>query len=129
MGHTTPKLTTSGVMVNIRKSPHHHHPRASGEVETPLRYVDANRRGEYFCSYGLPPLHGAFLVFLNEHCSEWSHNAKRLQSPLSNVCGQYCIAYLVLRCNGIPMKAFVNRFGSDLVANDCRVFDWVKTLR
>ena len=80
-------------------------------------YVDADRRGEYFCSYGLPPLHGAFRVF------------KRLQSPLSNVCGQYCIAYLLLRCNDIPMKAFVNTFGSDLVANDCRVFDWVKTLR
>ena len=63
-------------------------------------YVDADRRGEYFCSYGLPPLHGAFRVFLNEHCSEWSHNAKRLQSPLSNVCGQYCIAYLEI-CMGV----------------------------
>ena len=86
-------------------------------------YVDADRRGEYFCSYGLPPLDGVFRVYLNEHCSEWTHNAKRFQSPLSNVCGQYCIAYLVLRCNGIPMNAFVNTFGSDLVANDCRVFD------
>ena len=86
-------------------------------------YVDADRRGEYFSSYGLPPLHGAFRVFLNEHCSEWSPNAKRLQNPLSNMCGQYCIAYLVLRSNGIPMKAIVNTFGSDLVVNDCRVFD------
>ena len=85
-------------------------------------YVDADRHGAYFCSYGLPPLHGAFRVFLNEHCSEWTHTAKRLQSPLSNVCGQYCIVYLLLRCNSIPMNAFVNTFGSDLVANDCRVF-------
>ena len=27
-------------------------------------------------------------------------NSKRLQSPLSNVCGQYCVAFLLLRCNG-----------------------------
>ena len=66
---------------------------------------------------------------VNEHCSEWTHNSKRLQSPLSNVCGQYCVAYVLLRCNGFPMKTFINIFGTDLVANDCRVFDWLKQLR
>ena len=43
--------------------------------------------------------------------------------------GNSANAYFLLRCNGIPMNAFVNTFGSDLVANDCRVFNWVKTLR
>ena len=28
-------------------------------------------------------------------------NSKILQSPLSNVCGQYCVAFLLLRCNGL----------------------------
>ena len=46
-------------------------------------YLDADGRGDYFCSYGLPPRHAAFPTFLNEHCSEWTHNSKRLQSPLS----------------------------------------------
>ena len=70
-------------------------------------YVDADRRGEYFCSYGLPPLHDAFRVFLNEHYSEWTHNTKRLHSPLSNVCGQYCIAYVLLRFNGRRITVFI----------------------
>ena len=92
-------------------------------------YLDADGRGYYFCSYGLPPRHAAFRTFMNEHCSEWTHNSKRLRSPLSNVCGQYCIAYVLLFCNGFPMRTFINIFGTDLVANDSRVFDWLKQLR
>ena len=92
-------------------------------------YLDADGRGDYFCSYGLPPRHAAFCTFINEHCSEWTHNSKRFQSPLSNVCGQYCIAYVLFRCNGLPTRTLINLFGTDLVANDCRVFDWVKQLR
>ena len=91
-------------------------------------YLDAGGRGDYFCSYGLPPRHAAFRTFMNEHCSEWTHNSKILQSPLSNVCGQYGVAYVLLRCNGFPMRTFINIFGTDLVANDCRVFDWLKQL-
>ena len=92
-------------------------------------YLDADGLGDYFCSYGLSPRHAAFRTFMNEHCSEWTHNSKRLQSPLSNVCGQYCVAFVLLRCNSIPVRTFVNIFGTDLVANDCRVFNWLKKLR
>ena len=81
-------------------------------------YIDGDH-GEYFDSYGLPPLHTTF------HCVEWTYNDKTLQSPLSNVCGQYCIAYLHFRCRREPMKTFANLLGTDLVANDCRVFDWI----
>ena len=63
---------------------------------------------------------------MNNHCTDWTPNVKRLQSPLSNVCGHYCVAYLLLRCIAVPMRTFVNIFGTDLVANDCRVLDWVK---
>ena len=66
-------------------------------------YVDNERRGDYFDSYGLQPL----------------------QSPLSTVCGQYCVAFLMFRCRDASMNAFTRLFTTDLVANDCRVFDWV----
>ena len=57
-----------------------------------------------------------------------SRNASKssLQSHLSNVCGQYYVAYFLLRCNGFPMRTIVSIFGTDLVANDCRVFVWLK---
>ena len=86
-------------------------------------YLTADGRGDYLYSYDLPPRHATFRTFMNEHCSEWTHNSKRLQSPLSNVCGHYCVAFLLLRCNGFPMITFINIFGTDLVANDYRVFD------
>ena len=89
-------------------------------------FVDAERKEEYFDSYGLPPQHGEFETFLRDNCSEWMFNENRLQSPLSNVCGQYCTVYLLHRCRGIPMKLFVKTFGSDLVYNDCRVFDFIQ---
>ena len=59
------------------------------------------------------------------HCSTWSTNERTLQSPLSTVCGQYCVAFLMFRCRDASMNAFTRLFTTDLVANDCRVFDWV----
>ena len=41
------------------------------------------------------------------------------------VCGQYCVAFLTLRCRNVSMHAFSRLFTTDLVANDCRVFDWL----
>ena len=62
---------------------------------------------------------------MNEHCSPWSSNDHILQSPISAVCGQYCVAFLVFRCRNISMHAFARLFTSDLIANDCRVYDWL----
>ena len=66
-----------------------------------------------------------FVDFMTKHCSTWSTNERTLQSPLSTVCGQYCVAFLMFRCRDASMNAFTRLFTTDLVANDCRVFDWV----
>ena len=50
-------------------------------------YVDTERRGDYFDSYGQQPQHVRFVDFMTEHCSTWSTNERTLQSPLSTVCG------------------------------------------
>ena len=93
-------------------------------------YVDAERRGDYFDPYGRQPQHVEFTNFMNEHCSEWVPNDCTQQSPLSTVCGQYCIAFLLFRCRNVSMHVFTHRlFTTDLVANDCRVFDWVAVYR
>ena len=62
---------------------------------------------------------------MNEHCSAWLPNDRTLQSPLSTVCGQYCVAFLMFRYRNVSMHAFTRLFTTDLVANDCRVFDWI----
>ena len=86
-------------------------------------YVD--EVGDYFDPCRQAPQHDEFTNFMNEHCSEWSADERTLQSPLSTVCGQYCVVFLMLRCRIVPMHAFSRLFTTDLIANDCRVFDWL----
>ena len=87
--------------------------------------MNVDDRGVYFDPYGLKPKHIDFTNFMNEHCSEWASNDRTLQSPISTVCGQHCVAFLTLRCRNVSMHAFSRLFTTDLVANDCRVFDWL----
>ena len=89
-------------------------------------YVDLV--GDYFDPYGQEPQHVEFANYMNEHCSEWSANNRTLQSPLSTVCDQYCVVFLTLRCRNVSMHAFSRLFTTDLVANDCLVFDLVGKL-
>ena len=81
--------------------------------------------GDYFDPYGLQPQHVKFTNFMNEHCSEWAPNDRTLQRLLSTVCGQYCVAFETFRCRNVTMHAFTRLFTTDLVASDCRVFDWI----
>ena len=89
-------------------------------------YVD--EIGDYFDPNGQKPQQSEFTNFINEHCSQWSPNDRLLQSPISTVCGQYCVAFLIFRCRNISMHAFARLFTSDLIANACRVFVWLGAL-
>ena len=89
-------------------------------------YVD--EIGDYFDPYGQKPQHAEFTNFMNGHCSQWPPNDHILQSHISTVSVQCCIAFLMFRCRNISMHAFARLFTSDLIANDCRVFDWLGAL-
>ena len=86
-------------------------------------YVD--EIGDYFDPYRQQLQHAEFPNFMNELCSQWSPNDHILRSPISTVCGQCCVAFLMFRCRNISMHAFARLFTSDLIVNDCRVFDWL----
>ena len=79
--------------------------------------VYVNEIGDYFDPYGLQPQHIEFTNFMNEQCSELAPNDRRLHSTLSTVCGQYCVAFLTLRCRNVSMHAFTCLF-------TC-LFDWI----
>ena len=79
-------------------------------------YVD--ECGDYFDPYGLEPQHTEFTNFMNKHCSEWSSDGRIF-------CGQYCVAFLMFRCRNVSIHVFSRIFTTNLVANDCRVFDWL----
>ena len=89
-------------------------------------FIDHDRNGEYFDSYGQQPVVKSFQTFLNKNTSEFLCNNQRIQGPLSSVCGQYCIFYIIHRVKDIAMQKIVNVFDSqDLVDNDNTVTEFI----
>lgn len=90
-------------------------------------FVKSNSEVEFFDSYGHAPNY--FKGFIHDYFTRFStviYNDVLLQSHKTAVCGQYCCYYVYLRCRNKPLKRIVNVFGSDLLCNDIRVFNFVK---
>lgn len=83
-------------------------------------YIDENQEGEFFDSYGQKPEQYSlsFKNFLDGNCKRWTYNLQVLQSLGSNVCGHYCLYYLINRCQNINLKTIVNRFTRNSRVND-----------
>jgi len=65
---------------------------------------------EFFDSYGLPPAsYGQHLEDYAKRFSRLMRNCIQLQSLTSNVCGPYCIYFLVKRCQGQSMQYIVSK--------------------
>ena len=60
-------------------------------------YFDKNRRGKYFYSYGLPPAILGPEAYMDRFSLDWIYNRKTIQSLFSNVCGHYCVHFILLR--------------------------------
>ena len=67
-------------------------------------------KGEIFDSFGNSPSFYSkdFESFMNEYSLSWCYNDKRVQCSFSTIYGQYCISYLLKRCEGKQMKHIVN---------------------
>jgi hypothetical protein len=82
-------------------------------------YLNENGSGEYFDSYGLPPLFDEFYFFLNTTCPlGWAYNKITLQCLSCITCGHYCVLYLKLRNLGYSYCDFISLFSYDLNKND-----------
>jgi len=73
-------------------------------------YFDEHGNGEYFDSYGCPPINSDLLAFLIMNGYTYRCNSVQLQGFGSSVCGQYCIAYLARRCRGESMHEIVRDY-------------------
>jgi len=80
-------------------------------------FIDHEGNGEYFDSYGRPPLK-EIEYFLPK---SYIYNQKRLQGITTAVCGQYCIYYLTNRSKGHTLQAIVNSFSRNCTENDALV--------
>ena len=64
-------------------------------------------RCEFFDSQGMGPLsyHRYWHDVLLEISPSYCYNTNRLQEPGSNVCGEFCIAYVILRSSGFSFES------------------------
>ena len=85
-------------------------------------YIPIRGPWEYFDSYGEPPLSPFIRQWIDPH--PYIYNNKLLQSPVSDVCGQYCMYYLMHRARGQTMDAILSRFTNNADCNDADVRAW-----
>ena len=53
------------------------------------------------------------------------YNRKRLQSDISNVCGHYCIAFIILRSKNYTIRQISSLFSSNFEKNDHHIRKYV----
>ena len=89
-------------------------------------YFVKNRRGEYFDSYGLPPAILGLEAYMDRFSLDWIYRSKTIQSLFSNVCGHYCVYFILFRCRNISLYAILSVLILNLTENDGRVFDFIR---
>lgn len=88
-------------------------------------HISDDKKLEYFDSYGMKPNNKYFETFIKKFRKQIC-NKQRLQGPLSTTCGQYALAFLFHRAQGLSLDEIVGKFSkNDLHENDHLVQDMV----
>lgn len=87
-------------------------------------------KGEYFDSFGLPPIEHDIVDFLKTTCySSITYSNQMIQSPASSACGLYCVDYIRSRLLNHQSKSqFLSMYKTDFKANDQLVADRLSCL-
>ena len=83
--------------------------------------IDKRGKEEYFDSFGLPPFKEEIFTFLENKCSKWSYNRISIQNIASITCGNYCVLYIIYRCQSSNKKLFYSNFNENTLNNDKRI--------
>ena len=87
-------------------------------------YVTDTHKVEFFDSFAHSP------QFYGWDISQYVlFNQKPLQSPVSDVCGMYCIFYLFFRCRGLTMDSILTNFTNNFRKNDAFVSQFLHLLQ
>ena len=82
-------------------------------------FIDDKGGGEYFDSYGLPPMKHEFIQYLeNNTKTGFTYNKVSLQCFSCVTCGEYCCAYIIIRSAGYSHRDFLKLFNNNPNTND-----------
>jgi hypothetical protein len=92
--------------------------------------INKSGKGEYFDSFGLPPYKKEIFDFLQKKCVKgWRYNRITLQSMTSSTCGNYCVLYIIFRCQNLPKEKLFCNFNSNTLENDRRMLEIFKNFK
>ena len=89
-------------------------------------FLNARHHGEYFDSYGFPPMNQNVIRFLRRNTTSWTYSKKVLQNPISFMCGGYCIYFLIKKCQGQSLRNILSTFKNNTVENDNKIKRFLK---
>ena len=91
-------------------------------------YVTRDNHGEYFDSFGFPPLVQDIVSFLNELGLCFCKSNFVVQHPASVACGHFAIGFLLARFRDVSFEEFLAFFdSSQLQQNDSIIKKWNTT--
>ena len=90
-------------------------------------YFHSNRAGEYFDSFGHPPIR-EIEQFLNTYAEKWQYNRLQVQELYTTTCGQFSVFYIYQKCKGLSLDCILRKYftSQGRVMNDMLVRDFVK---
>jgi len=92
-------------------------------------FFNDSYHGEYFDSFGFPPLHRDIINFLDEHSIRgWTYNSRSIQNILSVSCGYFCYLFLSFRFNDLSMQDFQDFFVDKSLVNELLLSYYYDTL-
>ena len=93
-------------------------------------WINRNGYGEYFDSFGLPPLTPQIYEYLEEYTTRWNYNKCAIQStlPTSIACGYFAVFYILHKIENQPLEYICNYFVKNNEINDKLVIGAIKFL-
>ena len=67
-------------------------------------------------------------AYMDRFSLDWIYNRKTMQSLFLNVCGHYCVYFILFHCRNISLHAIPSVFTLNLTENSRRVFDFIREL-
>ena len=89
-------------------------------------FIDSNKRGEVFDSFGLP-LSNILIRWLNRFTRSFTNNHLMYQHPLSSTCGAFALFYVLHRINN--SDCVTKTFSASLPDNENRVLAFYRSLK
>lgn len=90
-------------------------------------YLNQKNELECFDSFRKSPFtYSAYMKQFMARFSKTDINEKQLQSRDTNLCGQYCLFFLMCRCRGLSIDYFLHLFSNLQHINDELVYDIIK---